>query len=77
VGTSAAALPAAMGATLALAGAAWQAAASARDRRTYSPPGRLVDVGGHRLHLHVAGEPRGRPTVVLDAGIASCSAHWA
>jgi pimeloyl-ACP methyl ester carboxylesterase len=34
-------------------------------------------VGGYRLHLHVAGEPRGHPTVLLDAGIASCSAHWA
>ena len=69
----AAALPAA----LALAGATGQALASRRDRRTYPPPGRLVDVGGRRLHLHAVGEPRGRPTVILDAGIASCSAHWA
>jgi pimeloyl-ACP methyl ester carboxylesterase len=64
-------------ATLALAGAALQAAAAARDRRAYPPPGRLVDVGGYRLHLDVTGAPRGRPTVILDAGIASCSAHWA
>jgi pimeloyl-ACP methyl ester carboxylesterase len=71
------ALPATMLATLALAGAAFQAGATTRDRRTYPPPGRLVDVGGYRLHLHVTGEPRGRPTVLLDAGIASCSAHWA
>jgi pimeloyl-ACP methyl ester carboxylesterase len=69
----AAALPAA----LALAGATGQAVATARDRRAYPPPGRLVDAGGRRLHLHVAGESRGRPTVILDAGIASCSAHWA
>jgi len=73
----AAALPAALVAALALAGAAFQAAATARDRRAYPPPGRLVDAGGHRLHLHVTGEPQGRPTVILDAGIASCSAHWA
>jgi pimeloyl-ACP methyl ester carboxylesterase len=71
------ALPATLLATLALAGAAFQAGATTRDRRTYPPPGRLVDVGGYRLHLHTTGEPQGRPTVLLDAGIASCSAHWA
>jgi pimeloyl-ACP methyl ester carboxylesterase len=64
-------------AALAGVGLASQAVAAARDRRAYPPPGRLVDVGGHRLHLHVAGEPRDRPTVVLDAGIGSCSVHWA
>lgn len=30
------------------------------------PPGVLVDVGGHRLHLYCTGE--GDPTVLLDAG---------
>jgi pimeloyl-ACP methyl ester carboxylesterase len=59
------------------AGVVCQAIASARDRHLYPPPGRLVDVGGHRLHVHVMGGLRGRPTVILDAGIASCSAHWA
>jgi pimeloyl-ACP methyl ester carboxylesterase len=73
----AAALPATLVPALALAGAAFQAAATARDRRAYPPPGRLVDVGGYRLHLQVTGEPRGGPTVILDAGIGSCSAHWA
>ncbi len=49
-----------------------------RDRRRHRPPGRMVDVGGHRLHVHVTGEPRdGSPTVVLDAGMVSFSSNWA
>jgi pimeloyl-ACP methyl ester carboxylesterase len=64
---------------LALAGigALWQAIASRRDRRRFPPPGELIEVGGHRLHLIVAGEPTGMPTVVLEAGMASMSANWA
>jgi pimeloyl-ACP methyl ester carboxylesterase len=61
---------------LALAGASWQAYAGARDRRRFPPPGRLVDVGGHRLHLTVDGPARAGPTVVLEAGMASMSANW-
>lgn len=34
--------------------------------RTMAPAGRLVDVGGHRLHLHCSGT--GAPTIVLEAG---------
>jgi pimeloyl-ACP methyl ester carboxylesterase len=39
------------------------------------PPGRLVDIGGHRLHLHCAGG--GAPTVVLDAALGGSSISWA
>jgi pimeloyl-ACP methyl ester carboxylesterase len=39
------------------------------------PPGRLVDVGGRRLHVSVVGQ--GRPVVVLEAGIAASSLSWA
>jgi pimeloyl-ACP methyl ester carboxylesterase len=39
------------------------------------PPGRLVDVGGFRLHLNCAGS--GRPTVVLDAALGGSSVSWA
>jgi pimeloyl-ACP methyl ester carboxylesterase len=39
------------------------------------PPGRMVDVGGRRLHVSVAGE--GSPVVVLEAGIAASSLSWA
>jgi pimeloyl-ACP methyl ester carboxylesterase len=40
-----------------------------------SPPGRLVDVGGHRVHLHCLG--RGRPTVVIENGFDEVSTDWA
>ena len=33
------------------------------------PPGRLVDIGGRRLHLHCTGS--GSPTVVIEAGASS------
>ena len=53
-----------------------QHVAARRDRRRYPPPGRLVDVGGHRLRLNVDGPPDGSPTVVLEAGLGSFSANW-
>lgn len=49
-----------------------------RDRRRYPPPGQMVDVGGHRLHVLATGEPReGMPTVILDSGMVSFSSNWA
>ncbi|MFN0069487.1 MAG: alpha/beta hydrolase [Limisphaerales bacterium] len=59
---------------LAVAGAAWQAIATRRIERQHPPPGRLVDVGGHRLHVHVRGA--GSPTVVIDAGLSGASYDW-
>ncbi len=41
---------------------------------TYSPPGRLIDVGGHRLHIHCLG--KGEPTVVMEAGGGDFSLDW-
>jgi pimeloyl-ACP methyl ester carboxylesterase len=41
------------------------------------PPGRLVDIGGWRMHINCTGEARaGRPTVVLDAGSSDSSVEW-
>jgi pimeloyl-ACP methyl ester carboxylesterase len=37
-------------------------------------PGRLVDVGGHRLHVICSGQ--GAPTVVLEAGASSFAIDW-
>jgi pimeloyl-ACP methyl ester carboxylesterase len=48
-----------------------------RDRRRLPPPGQLVDVGGHRIHVVVWGEDRPGPTVILDAGMVSFSSNWA
>lgn len=41
---------------------------------TYSPPGKLVDVGGYRLHLNCTG--KSGPTVVLIAGAGDFSFDW-
>jgi pimeloyl-ACP methyl ester carboxylesterase len=38
------------------------------------PPGRLVDIGSHRLHLYCTGD--GWPTVVLDAGLGGTHLDW-
>ena len=41
------------------------------------PPGRLVDVGGWRLHLHCTGEVRdSQATVILEAGLGDFSVEW-
>src|SRR5205085_10689554 len=39
-----------------------------------SLPGKLVDLGGHRLHVHCTG--RGDPTVVVESGLGDCSFDW-
>jgi len=41
------------------------------------PPGRLIDVGGWRLHLNCTGTARpSQPTVILEAGIGDFSVEW-
>jgi len=59
---------------LVLSGVVYQAIGSATDARRYLPPGRMVDVGGHRLHLCCAGE--GSRTVVMDSGLPGSSLSW-
>jgi pimeloyl-ACP methyl ester carboxylesterase len=59
---------------LLFAGVVYQWIGTARDRRRFPPPGRLVDVGGGRLHIHAQGS--GVPTVVFDAGISASSLSW-
>jgi pimeloyl-ACP methyl ester carboxylesterase len=72
----------AIGLLLALAilgsvGVIYQAAASAADRRAFPPPGQLIDVGGHRLHLFCTGEAApGRPAIVLEALAGGFSSQW-
>ena len=44
-------------------------------RRIYPPPGELVDVGGHSLHINCVGE--GSPTVILESGSGATSVDWA
>jgi pimeloyl-ACP methyl ester carboxylesterase len=59
---------------LGLLGALYESAAEASDVRAYLPPGQMVDVGGHRLHMHCVGT--GSPTVVIEAGWGDWSATW-
>ncbi len=59
---------------LVVGGALYQYVGNAIDQRRYSPPGKLVDVDGHRLHLYCTGE--GSPTVVMDAMGQGWSVHW-
>jgi len=55
---------------LVLAGLVFQKISSARDARRFPPPGQMVDVGGHRLHICRTG--KGSPTVVMDSGFPGC-----
>jgi pimeloyl-ACP methyl ester carboxylesterase len=57
------------------AGASYQALGTRRDRRNHPPPGRLVDVGTHRLHLLESGRGNG-PTVVFESGLMSTVLSW-
>jgi pimeloyl-ACP methyl ester carboxylesterase len=59
---------------LALTGIVYQIVATAKDNQKYRPPGKLVKVGDHQLHLHCMGE--GSSTVVMDYGLAGLSPLW-
>jgi len=48
--------------TLAVSGAIYQVIATEIDQRTYLPPGEMVDVGTHSLHINCVGQ--GSPTVI-------------
>jgi pimeloyl-ACP methyl ester carboxylesterase len=60
---------------LLLLGALYQSLGARRQSRQFGLPGRLIDVGGHRLHATCAGE--GSPVVLLESGIAASSLSWA
>ncbi len=59
---------------LAASGAIYQKVASVQDWRRFPPPGELVDIDGHKLHMQVSGE--GGPTVVLEAGLGGSTPTW-
>jgi pimeloyl-ACP methyl ester carboxylesterase len=56
-------------------GAALEAVLAARDGARFPPPGRMVDIGGRRLHLFCQG-PQTSPTVVIEQGAGSPSILW-
>jgi hypothetical protein len=55
-------------------GGGYQTVRAYLDARAYPMPGQLVDVGGHRLHLHCTGT--GNPTVVLEPGLGGASTDF-
>jgi pimeloyl-ACP methyl ester carboxylesterase len=57
-----------------VAGLSYQAIAEWSDLRRYPPPGRLVDVGGYRLHIDCTGQ--GSPTVILESGLQGPGLQW-
>ena len=59
---------------LAATGFIYENISEARDIRFHLMPGRLVDVGGYKMHIHCAGQ--GSPTVVLDSGLGDSYISW-
>jgi len=59
-----------------LAGWTWRRGAKAKAELAakYPAPGKMVDVGGYRLHIICQGQ--GSPTVVIEAGANDCSLSW-
>ena len=55
-------------------GAVYQIVGMVLDRQQYPPPGQMIDIGGHRLHLYCLGI--GSPTVLLEATAPGWSLYW-
>jgi pimeloyl-ACP methyl ester carboxylesterase len=52
----------------------YQNISEARDRRFNPMPGKLVDVGGYKMHIDCTGQ--GSPTVILDSGLGDSYLTW-
>ena len=55
-------------------GAVYQAVGTARDRRRFPPPGRLVRINKRLMHIYVTG--KGTPTVLLESGMGASCLSW-
>jgi pimeloyl-ACP methyl ester carboxylesterase len=55
-------------------GFAYQTIATEMDKRGYPPPGQMVNVNGHMMHITCTGQ--GSPTIILEAGAFSFSTEW-
>jgi pimeloyl-ACP methyl ester carboxylesterase len=58
----------------ACSGATYQWISTRRELAETPPPGRLVDVGGHRLHIWCTGG--GEPSVILETGLGGSTVGW-
>lgn len=61
---------------LAVTGALWQQWSIRQDERNFPPPGDLVSIGSHRLHIYCQGEETSAPTVLLDGGATFIATGW-
>ncbi len=59
----------------ALSGATYQHFSKMSDLKRYPPPGRLIDIGGRRLHLLCAGKISDR-SVIIEAGSGNDVTLW-
>lgn len=59
---------------LVLIGAGYQSVGTAIDQARHQPPGDLINIGGHQIHLYCTGE--GSPTVILEAAGPGWSVYW-
>lgn len=57
-------------------GVAYQTVGGELNSREYPPPGEMVAVGDHRLHLYARGEANDAPTVVIEAASGGWSLDW-
>jgi pimeloyl-ACP methyl ester carboxylesterase len=57
-----------------IAGRIYQEVAESRDLERYPPPGEMIDVDGHLMHINCIGE--GSPTLILELGVGSASFSW-
>lgn len=55
-------------------GVVYQTVGTRRDQEKFPPPGRLIDLGTHRLHLYETGNQG--PTILLEAGLMSTILSW-
>jgi pimeloyl-ACP methyl ester carboxylesterase len=55
-------------------GLTYEAITAAIDARRFPPPGKLVMVDHHQMHINCTGA--GSPTVVMDAGLGGWSLDW-
>jgi pimeloyl-ACP methyl ester carboxylesterase len=58
-------------AALLTAGASYHVVHSMQAKARHPPPGKLVDVGGYRMHVLAEGDARGRPAIVWMPGAHS------
>jgi pimeloyl-ACP methyl ester carboxylesterase len=55
-------------------GGLYQTVSLFRERRAFPMPGRLVDVGGYKMHIYCTGH--GSPAVILDSGLGDSFISW-